>query len=147
MQNEGKTWTKEAVISLIQTNNEACGRALWGLYQRQTADEQSSEQTRHHNGVGFNGRDAEFLTSVAKKLPHYHYKMTPKQHTAVARAIKKYVGQLMDIIEEKGGKVDRKSLKSDAAQSLNREAANSPELPMEPPAQPQPAMAAQHGAW
>jgi hypothetical protein len=129
---EERIWTRESLIKLLETSNLGCGKALYGLFQRQTAAEQAQNQTVEHNGRGFNGKDAEWLSDIAKKLPRYDYRMTPRQHKAVARALKKYCRQLLEIIEERGGKVDwekgRKSAKaktpiSEPAESLEAEVA------------------------
>jgi hypothetical protein len=70
--------------------------------------------------------------------------MTPRQHRSVARSIAKYVRQLLEIIEEKGGAVDwanerkrsiAKSTESENAASLDSEAAESLEEATPPPAE------------
>jgi hypothetical protein len=45
MQAESRIWDKDAVQALIATNDKALSRALWHIYQRQTAAEQSALQT------------------------------------------------------------------------------------------------------
>jgi len=114
---EAKVWDKEKVLALLASSNLATGRALWSLYERQTADEQASNTTREHNGVGFNGRDAEFLSGIAKRLPNYGFTLTPKQLPHVRRALSKYTRQLLEVIEEKGGKVNYKPPKSEAVET------------------------------
>src|ERR1051325_8046066 len=49
-------WTKETVRALLASSPRAVYRALICLYNRQTADEQETEDTRHLNGRGFNAR-------------------------------------------------------------------------------------------
>jgi len=111
---EAKIWDKDEVLALIERSNEATGRALWCLYERQTDDEQASNTTRDNNGVGFNGRDAEFLSSIAKRLPNYGFKLTERQLPHVRRKLRKYTRQLLEVIEAKGGKVNYKPRKSAA---------------------------------
>ena len=106
MQAETKVWDKEAVLALIAVDNAALARSLWNLYQRQTSGERSSQQTIEHNGRGFNSRDAEFLSDVARRLPTYDFNMTPAQRRAVRNRITKYWRQMLEMIEEKGGSVD-----------------------------------------
>lgn len=52
---EQKTWTKDAIVGLLQNNDKAVERAMVAIWERQTMDEQSSETTNHHNNVGFAG--------------------------------------------------------------------------------------------
>lgn len=61
-------WTKERLIELLEKNNLAVERALLVLFERQTADEQTSEHTRHKNGRGFTAFDAEIFSSFAKQV-------------------------------------------------------------------------------
>jgi hypothetical protein len=56
----------------------AVGRALVHLMNRQTADEQASEQTRYFNNRGFTSGDAKRGTSMAKGFIKYG-RLTPKQ--------------------------------------------------------------------
>ncbi len=58
--------TKAQVIALLASNNRAVERALVALYHRQTVDEQRTSTTKESNGVGFNARDAEYATYLAK---------------------------------------------------------------------------------
>jgi len=48
-------WTREAIETLISTNPRAVERAMVAIWERQTADEQATDATRHHNGIGFSG--------------------------------------------------------------------------------------------
>lgn len=102
---KGKVWDKAAVHALLDQNPEAVARALMTIYERQTADEQVSEETRHRNGVGFTGRDANWLTDVAKKWQRYGRWASERQCNAVRKSIKKYWRQLLDEIAEKEGAV------------------------------------------
>jgi len=43
-------------------------KALLAVYQRQTADEQETLETRHDNGVGFNGPDAHRMSRYAEEV-------------------------------------------------------------------------------
>jgi hypothetical protein len=64
--------------------------------------------TKHHNGVGFNGRDAAILSSFAKQImsweatsnPRYPQPLSPKQFDLARRMMPKYAGQLARIAEE-----------------------------------------------
>lgn len=58
--------TKTQIIAMLASNNRAVERALVALYHRQTVDEQHTSTTKHSNGVGFNAKDAEYATYLAK---------------------------------------------------------------------------------
>ena len=98
-----KVWNKEAIVDLLMTNDRAVVRAIKVLYARQTEDEQRAEQTKHTNGVGFNGPDAAFLSSIAKALPRYNDRMTPKQIAKARKMLPKYHRQLLEEIERRQG--------------------------------------------
>lgn len=66
------------IINLLRTNDRAVGRALVVLYERQTADEKASENTRHHNNRGFRPCHARMGTSMARFYLRTGY-LSPKQ--------------------------------------------------------------------
>jgi hypothetical protein len=70
--------TKASIAQLLATNDKAVGRALLVLLGNQTADEQASESTKYHNGMGFKGCHAKIGTSFAKFFQRYGY-LTPNQ--------------------------------------------------------------------
>lgn len=70
--------TSNDIIKLLETNDKAVGRALVVLNERQTADEQTSESTKHHNGRGFRPCHARMGTSMAKFFEARGY-LTAKQ--------------------------------------------------------------------
>ena len=98
---------KTEIVELLKTNDRAVARAVFVLNERQTADEQNSEATKYHNGVGFTGADARMGTSMAKFYSRTGY-LTAKQiaywrkpnKNGVMR-IAKYAGQLLEIAETK----------------------------------------------
>jgi hypothetical protein len=100
-----KVWDRESVIDLIDTSKAALAKALWTIYQRQTADEQREQATRVANSRGFNSRDAQFLSDVARKLPAYSFNLTDRQVAKVRPMMRKYWRQLLEEIELKGGAV------------------------------------------
>jgi hypothetical protein len=132
-----KVWDQAAVQHLIATNDAALAKALWNIYQRQTASEKSAENTQCRNKVGFNSHDAAFLSSVAAKLPRWNFHMTGPQIRRVRPMMKKYWRQLLDEIEAKGGVVvktpnrskankpeNEKAISCETAPTFNRETAN-----------------------
>jgi hypothetical protein len=74
-------------------------KMLQGLYKRQTSMEKEVQATIVDNGMGFNGYDGNFLTDVAQKSLKYK-NLTPAQTKVVAKKLKKYVKQLVEIANE-----------------------------------------------
>lgn len=93
-------WTKEQVRNILLTNDDQLAKAVVLLYRRQTADEQRVGETRHRNGVGFNGTDAQILSSFAKFYMRTGF-LTPKQLFIARKKMPKYAGQLADIANER----------------------------------------------
>jgi hypothetical protein len=99
--------TKAEIVALLARNDKAIGRALVVLNERQTQDEQRSQDTKYHNGIGFTGADARMGTSMAQFFAARGY-LSPKQLAywrkpnvrGVAR-IAKYAGQLLEIANQK----------------------------------------------
>lgn len=94
------TWNKEDIWTILRTNDDQLGRALVALYNRQTEDEQQTSNTSERNGQGFNGVDAPFLSSLAEQYIRKG-RLTEKQADAARKAIKKYIGQLTEIANER----------------------------------------------
>lgn len=92
-QKKKRIWTEEEIKTLIQTNDKVLYGALKKLYAEQTADEQSSGETRHHNGVGFNGADSKIMSSFAEFLNKTGF-LTPKQRIVARKKLVKYNKQL-----------------------------------------------------
>ena len=88
-----RIWTEEEIKSLIQTNDQVLYRALKKLYEQQTTYEQKTGETITHNGVGFNGVDSKFLSSVSKFLITKGF-LTEKQKEVTRRKLVKYNKQL-----------------------------------------------------
>lgn len=88
-----RIWTADEIKSMIQTNDKVLYGALKKLYACQTADEQTSAETTHANGAGFNAIDAEFLTSCSQFLLKNGF-LTDKQKVIVRKKLVKYNKQL-----------------------------------------------------
>tara|TARA_R110000751_G_scaffold71196_5_gene143986 strand:- start:1232 stop:1552 length:321 start_codon:yes stop_codon:yes gene_type:complete len=73
-------------------------RGILAIYDRQTADEQSNETTRYHNGVGFGAMDANILSSLAKQLKRGRA-LSPKQTQIANKNMPKYCKQLARIAQ------------------------------------------------
>lgn len=94
-----KIWTKEEISAKLQTSDAWVVRAVIAIYERQTEDEQVSMTTNHHNSVGFNGVDAEIMSSFAQQAKR-RGSLSPKQLVIARRKIMKYAGQLAAIANE-----------------------------------------------
>lgn len=88
-----KVWSEQEVKELIQTNDKVLYGALKKLYVEQTKDEQRVGETTEYNGVGFNGADSKFLSSVSKFLIKRGF-LTDKQKACVRKRLVKYNKQL-----------------------------------------------------
>jgi hypothetical protein len=99
---EVRKWNKESIQSLLDKNDVAVHRALIAIYNRQTDDEQSSENTYYRNDIGFSGVDGNILSSFAKQLLSRGF-LSEKQMVIARKKMKKYWRQLESIATD-GGK-------------------------------------------
>jgi hypothetical protein len=94
---EAQEWNREKVLDLLDRSDKAVWRAVHRIYQNQTAAEQTMEATVEQNGIGFNGADAEILTSFAKQYEQKGW-LSPKQTALARKKVKKYTRQLLAAI-------------------------------------------------
>lgn len=92
--------TKEIILNKMMTNPKWLLAGVVAIYNKQTENEKNAESTQEDNGIGFNGCDGQFGTSIAKKILA-GYSMSPKQLAALQKMMKKYAGQLLRIAKEK----------------------------------------------
>ena len=95
-----KVWTKEEIRDLIEKNDEMVKRSVIKLYQYQTEYEKEIKSTEEDNGVGFNGLDANIMSSFAEFALKSGF-LTPKQIKIARNKLKKYAGQLARIANGK----------------------------------------------
>lgn len=88
-----RIWTEQEIKDLVQTNDTVLYGALSKLYDCQTSDEQRAGATKVYNGVGFNGADSRFLSSVSEFLRKKGF-LTDKQKSVTRRKLVKYTKQL-----------------------------------------------------
>ena len=93
---------REMIKANLAASDKWVCKAILAIYARQTADEQASDTTDHHNGVGFSAADAEILSSFAKQIQRheaghgrYLTPLSPRQLELGRRRISKYAGQLL----------------------------------------------------
>ena len=92
-----KTITKEFIKNQLATNPAWAVKGLVKIYTLQTADEQASDRTSHDNGVGFNGLDANILSSFAKQV-NAGRNLSQKQMTIVYKKMPRYWKQIASLI-------------------------------------------------
>lgn len=89
-------WTKDEIRAKLESNDKWLCHGLVAIFNKQTAEEQRDGQTQEDNGIGFNGVDAEILTSFAMQFIERSF-LTPKQLTITRKKMLKYAGQLTKI--------------------------------------------------
>ena len=92
--------TKEFIKEKLITDQRWLMRGIVAIFEKQTWDEQQTEQTTEHNGVGFNGIDAELMSSFAKQIQRGRV-LSTKQLAFAQKKMPKYAGQLLHIAKEK----------------------------------------------
>ncbi len=80
----------------VQTNSSWAIRGMLAIYKFQTDDEKHLRETVHNNKVGFNGVDAEILSSFCQQVIGGR-NMTAKQMSIIYRKMGKYASQLYRI--------------------------------------------------
>lgn len=88
-------------IKAAMLRNDAIGykwltRAIQAIWNFQTNDEQMTDETRHSNNVGFNGADANILSSFARQLQAGR-NLSIKQLAIAKKKMPKYAKQLARI--------------------------------------------------
>lgn len=91
-------WTEDEIRSKITTDPSWTIRALLAIYNNQTDDEQFAGTTKYKNNIGFNGVDAEILTSFVKFYQERGF-LSAKQIAIAQKKIGKYAKQLLSIIQ------------------------------------------------
>lgn len=99
-------YTEEVIKTKISTDTRWTIRTLELLYHRQTVDEQSDKTTKWKNGMGFNGRDGEILTSFFQQvIKRREYNnpvlLSDKQMRICQKILPKYWKQVLEEIEKK----------------------------------------------
>jgi len=90
---DGIRWTPALIKERISTSDIAVKKALLRIWNWQTEDEKHTHSTNQTNGVGFNGVDAEILTSFAEQLSKKNW-LSPKQIAIARKRLMKYSNQI-----------------------------------------------------
>lgn len=89
-------YTKADIKTLLDTRNDAVERGIVRIYGLQTAEEQITEATIEHNGVGFSGADSRLGSYYAKWVMGGNH-LSGKHLERARKMAKKYSGQLVRI--------------------------------------------------
>lgn len=94
-----KTWTVEEIKNLMATNDKFIGMAVVQIYNCQTESEKYCKETEENNGVGFNGVDANILSSFAEFYKERGY-LSQKQMQIARKKMVKYAKQVTKLANE-----------------------------------------------
>ena len=92
---EPKTWTRTEIEEMLNAHDRAVERAMVAIWERQTADEQETQGTRHHNGRGFAAWSAKSGTYYAEWIMSGR-RLTGKHLVKARRIALHHAGQLTD---------------------------------------------------
>jgi len=101
MEFKSKKEIKNAIKQLITTNPRHAVKAMFRIYEYQTAEEQAHGSVYSDNGVGFAGIDSAILTSFCNQYRKSGY-LSEKQYNILFKKIGKYAGQLTRHAIERG---------------------------------------------
>jgi SWI/SNF-related matrix-associated actin-dependent regulator 1 of chromatin subfamily A len=90
-----QTFSPDMFSKAIQDDSAAIG-ALMAIYAFQTQDEKDVRSTKYQNGVGFNGTDSTFCSSLCQQY-RSKGRLTEKQLAAVKKLLHKYWKQVPEI--------------------------------------------------
>lgn len=85
----------------IESDDKFLEEAIKAVYRGQTASEKSYQQTLEDNGVGFNGVDSSFGSSLAQQILSGKH-LTDKQKFKAKRMMKKYARQISESLPVEG---------------------------------------------
>jgi len=105
-------WTREAIQIILETNTKAVERGIVRIYERQTEDEQQSDNTKHSNSRGFNAADAKYGSYLARWVIGGRH--LSGKHLAKAREMTiRYSGQLADLANQKSSTIEANKAKTE----------------------------------
>lgn len=93
-------YTKKMIREKLENDDKWLFRGVVAIYKLQTEEEKATDATKVDNGVGFNGVDAELLSSFAKQLLRKGY-LNSNQKFYARKKMLKYAGQLAKIANKK----------------------------------------------
>ena len=118
-------WTVEQIRAKLEESSRWLQRGLLRIYAEQTQDEQATGTTHASNGVGFNGVDAEILSSFAEQLQKRNWPegsdLSEKQLAILRKKMPKYSKQLAMFANEKLPHPPEDSEQSEHVDTYNEE--------------------------
>lgn len=91
-----KIWKVDEIKGLLERSDQMVVKSVVQIFNKQTEYEKQADRTKENNKVGFNGFDAEFGSSIAKKIIAGQ-KLSDRQMHFSRKMIMKYAGQLTKI--------------------------------------------------
>lgn len=88
---------KATIAAKLLTEPAWVEKAILVLYDRQTSDEQATQETGHNNAQGFTSADARRMSFVAEFLKSGKHLTREKALGTYGRKLQKYAGQLARI--------------------------------------------------
>lgn len=106
---------REFILAKVTTDPRWMVQGLITIFEHQTQDEQNSDTTNQHNGVGFSSFDAEIMSSIAKRAINKGLKnalrnkqpiilgqyFSPREEEIIKKRMTKYAGQLARFADQK----------------------------------------------
>lgn len=106
-QNHKPAWNAKLIRERLLVSDKWVTEGVIRIFEYQTAEEQNADVTVEDNGVGFNGADAELLSSYAKFAMKSGF-LTKGQMVYARKKMLKYSGQLAKIANSKIESKERK---------------------------------------
>lgn len=97
---ETPSWTKERILEKLEQFPKWVERGIVAIYEKQTNEEQATENTRYYNNVGFSAFHAKQGSYYAKWILSGKHLSGPHLHKA-RKMIKHYAQQLVDIANKR----------------------------------------------
>jgi len=91
-----KVWTKEEIKELMERRDNVLITCMLRIYNQQTETERCYGETLEANGKGFNGCDAEILSSFCRFYKENNF-LTQRQIALARKKMKKYSKQVADL--------------------------------------------------
>ena len=95
-----KVYKVDEIKAMLTSSDAALVKGLMRIYSHQTQDEQSSQDVKYHNGIGFRVCDARILTSLAEFYQKRNY-LSDKQMVIVRKKMPVYARQLTNFANGK----------------------------------------------
>jgi len=95
-----KTWTRGEIEDMLRSNDRAVERAMVAIWERQTMDEQVTQDVKHNNNCGFSHWSARSGTYFAEWVRSGR-QLTGKHLEKARKIALHHAGQLTDFANGK----------------------------------------------